>query len=279
MGRWGTGIYQNDVAEDVKNLYIGYLKSGKSDDEALQLLLDEFENEINDSDDSLDFFFALADIMWKKGRLTEKIKKIALNNIDIDLNSCKWETKTEHRQRAKKLEELRKRLESPMPERKKVPIHKPYKIGLNVNDLYYYHFPDKIEKWATYSGERFAEQYGKYAGKYIVIYIEEIIEKDWQVPTIPDEMAICRCFIVNNIPDAKSFLDNAVSLDCKYKWLESSPRNRAKELTYFGNLDIREKADSNFPLNDYMGYIVEPSERELEKIIRGFTFRNDDKEE
>lgn len=279
MGTWGTGIYQNDVAEDVKDLYIGYLKSGKSDDEALQLLLDKFENEINDPDDSLDFFFSLADTMWKKGRLTEDIKNKALNNIDIDLNSWKWETKTEHRQRAKKLEELRKRLESPMPERKKVPIHKPYKMGLNINDLYYYHLPDKIEKWATYSGERFAERYGIYVGKYIVIYIEEIIEKDWQVPNVPDEMALCRCFLVNDIPDIKSFLKHAVSLDCKYQWFEKSPRKRAKELTCFGNIDIKEKAYSQFPLNNNIEFLFEASESELEKIIWGFTFRNDDKSE
>lgn len=275
MGTWGTGIYQNDVAGDVKDYYIGSLKSGISDDEALQLLLYEFENEINDPDDSLDFFFALADTMWKKGRLTEEIKNKALNNIEVDLNSWKWETKTEHRQRAKKLEDLRKKLESPMPERKKLPIHKPYKMGLNENDLFYYHLPEKIEEWATYSGEGFAERYGDYAGKYIVIYVEEIIEEDWQVPTIPDEMALCRCFLVNDIPDIKSFLDNAVSLDRKYQWFETSPRKRAKGLTYFGNFDIKEKAYSQFPLNDNMEYLIDASESDLEKKIWGFTFRTE----
>jgi len=29
MGNWGTGIYQNDVSEDVKNDYIAKLKGGE----------------------------------------------------------------------------------------------------------------------------------------------------------------------------------------------------------------------------------------------------------
>ena len=39
MGTWGTGIYQNDVADDVKTLYMAELRSGKSSQEAYEYVV------------------------------------------------------------------------------------------------------------------------------------------------------------------------------------------------------------------------------------------------
>ena len=41
MGSWGTGIFQNDVSEEVRTDYRNKLKLGKSDEEALKELLDD----------------------------------------------------------------------------------------------------------------------------------------------------------------------------------------------------------------------------------------------
>ena len=41
MSSWGTGIFQNDVSEEVRTDYRNKLKLGKSDEEALKELLDD----------------------------------------------------------------------------------------------------------------------------------------------------------------------------------------------------------------------------------------------
>ena len=57
MGAWGTGLYQSDISVDLKEIYIGKLKSGKSDEVALEEILSENEMVRNDDDDKYDFYF------------------------------------------------------------------------------------------------------------------------------------------------------------------------------------------------------------------------------
>ena len=52
MGTWGTGIYQNDLSADVKDDYISKLKAGKSDEQALAEMLDEYKEEADDIQDA-----------------------------------------------------------------------------------------------------------------------------------------------------------------------------------------------------------------------------------
>ena len=91
MGTWDTGIYQNDVSADVRDDYIAKLKAGKNDEEALQEIFSEYEGESTDDDDKYDFYLALADTLWKKGRLTEEIKSKALEILEEDKVSERWQ--------------------------------------------------------------------------------------------------------------------------------------------------------------------------------------------
>ena len=50
MGTWEVGIYQNDLSADVKDDYISKLKAGKSDEQALAEMLDEYKEEADDID-------------------------------------------------------------------------------------------------------------------------------------------------------------------------------------------------------------------------------------
>ena len=119
MGTWETGLYDNDLSCDVRDDYIGKLKAGKTDEEALNEILEEYEEESEDDDEKYDFYIALADTMWKKGRMTEDIKKMALKMIEEDKVSERWEDERVRKERAKKLDKVKERIESPMPERKK----------------------------------------------------------------------------------------------------------------------------------------------------------------
>ena len=99
MGTWGTKIYQNDVSDDVKKDYKNKLRAGKSDEDALDEILDEYDYCIGDSDARYDFWFALADTMWILGRLTNQVKNKALELIDMENKEERWETEKERKAR------------------------------------------------------------------------------------------------------------------------------------------------------------------------------------
>lgn len=75
MGNWGTGIYQNDLSEDVKNDYIAKLKAGKSDEEALQEIPLEYMQERQDDDSKCDFFSWTSRHIMEKGTVDRRNKK------------------------------------------------------------------------------------------------------------------------------------------------------------------------------------------------------------
>lgn len=177
MGTWGVGIYQNDISADVKEDYIAKLKSGKSDEVALKEILSEYQEDMEDIDCKYDFYFGLADTLWKKGRLTEKIKTIALQLIEEDRVSQRWQTERIRYERSKVLDKLKVQLEETMPEYKKIPVHKPYVLGWEEGDVYFFQIKEKIES------------YEKYLGWYALFYVNKIYLRDWNVKGVADEVA------------------------------------------------------------------------------------------
>lgn len=110
MGTWDTGLYQNDLSADVKGDYISKLKAGKSDEEALQEILSEYREETEDIDCKYDFYLALADTLWEKGRLTDEIRTKALQMIEEDKVSERWQSESIRKERCKVLEKLKVKL-------------------------------------------------------------------------------------------------------------------------------------------------------------------------
>ena len=60
MGSWGPKLYQDDIAQDVRDTYKDRLRRGKTTKE----ITEEYRGEIQDIDDGPIFWFALADIQW-----------------------------------------------------------------------------------------------------------------------------------------------------------------------------------------------------------------------
>lgn len=60
MGAWNTSLYGNDTARDVKGDYVHKLRSGKSDREAMEAMLVEYERTKDDEDEGPLFWLALA---------------------------------------------------------------------------------------------------------------------------------------------------------------------------------------------------------------------------
>lgn len=250
MGTWDTGLYQNDLSADVRADYISKLKAGKADEEALQEILQEYKEESEDDDEKYDFYLGLADTLWKKGRLTEELKAKALEILEEDKISDRWEGEKIRKERIKVLDKLKEQLESPMPERKKVPVHKPYKLGWEEGDVYCFQIKNQID------------DYEEYQGWYALFYVDKIYTEDWVVKGIQDEMADLFFFLQKEKPlNADAVLDSEkVLFNRGYKayLCESSKRQRPKDLEYLGKCCMfqypseRMIAKAHFSWSDYV---------------------------
>lgn len=174
MGAWGTGLYQNDLSADVKGDYLGKLKAGKTDEEALQEMMEEYRDDMEDIDCKYDFFLSLADTLWKMGRLTETVKLKAFEMMEEEKISGRWESEKLIKERNRILDKLKEELNSPMPERKKVSVHKPYITPLKEKGIYMFEISDV------------PEEYDEFRGWYMVIYVWGIYEGDFMVKNVLD---------------------------------------------------------------------------------------------
>ncbi|MBR6157332.1 MAG: hypothetical protein IKQ27_10265, partial [Lachnospiraceae bacterium] len=181
------------------------LQSGKTDEEALNATLKHYENKIENEDDEHDLYLGRAYTMWKKGRLTNEIKELAFQAIEKDMVAQRWDGNSDYRIRKKKLLELKTMLETPQPERKKVSVHKPYKISFHEHDVYYYQLPP-IELWESNYDKK---KYAVYSRKYLIFYVKSIYGKDWNVKGVPDDVAIVYFFISDNKPEGLEDIEKA----------------------------------------------------------------------
>lgn len=142
MGTWSTSIYGNDISCDVRDTYINNLYKGLSDEDALLQTLNDYSDVLQDKEESPNLWFALADTMWKLGRLTPEVKDRAIECIEKykQLNHFA-ETKRGEATRQKVLSSLNSTLSMQMPKRKVV--KSPYPENKNpweIGDCYAYRF-------------------------------------------------------------------------------------------------------------------------------------------
>lgn len=136
MGAWGTGLFQNDIGDDIKSSYVEQLKIGKSDEEALKIIIAQNKDFLDDSEDSIDFWLSLSSVMYDYGRLTDEVKSKAMLILNSDADSYRWNEK-EKKKRITILEKLKEKLNSPLPERKKISVLKKIVTEWKKNDVYF----------------------------------------------------------------------------------------------------------------------------------------------
>ncbi len=123
MGTWGTAIFSNDIASDVRHTYRGYIGDGKTGPEATDLLLsnDGYSIDGPDNEDT-PFWLGLAITQWKCGRLENRVKEKTLRIIDNGTDLINWEHDPKaHKKRKAYLEKARELLLSPQPPEKRIP--------------------------------------------------------------------------------------------------------------------------------------------------------------
>ena len=155
MGAWGPKLYQDDIAQDVRDTYKDRLRRGKTTKEITEELIEEYSGEIEDIDDGPIFWFALADIQWDYGRLLPEVKENAIKWIEDGSDIRRWEeegTAKEVKVRKEVLEKLKNKLESPMPEEKKVSQYRLYKCQWKIGDVYAYKMNSEYAKERGFYG-------------------------------------------------------------------------------------------------------------------------------
>ncbi len=146
MGAWGPALYSDDIADDVRSEYKDILRKGKTDADALKELLNENREILEDPDDGPVFWFALADTMWKLGRLDPIVKEKALYYLNEGGNLRRWEEENPKFAGKRKavLDGLREQILAPQPDRKKILIPKVYHCEWELGGVYAYPFESEI---------------------------------------------------------------------------------------------------------------------------------------
>ena len=280
MGAWGTGIYQNDVAEDIKHDYINKQKAGKSEETALKEVLYENKVIFEDEDDKYGAWCALADTMWKYGRLTEEIKRKALEVIEEEKNCIeeRWNSRKDIAKRMQVLSNLKEQLISEQPSKKRISVHKPFIPKWKKGDVYQYEITDIPENYP--SGK-------EYKGWFVLIYVWDFVEYEFTVRGVKDLLSVIYMKLSKHrISSPLEF--NSVTAWCnngglkyRYELLESSNRF-LKNMEYVGECSnfiypedeiVADERDyglasmSMFGVDAVKGYLCEKHERERYRLV------------
>jgi hypothetical protein len=121
MGVWGTAVFSDDNAADLRADYRMMIGDGLSGPEATDRLLKEWmPSSEKDPDAATIFWLALAVTQWKCGRLEDRVKREAIRVIDDGSALRPWRGSSLEHKRALVVEATRKQLESPPPLPRKI---------------------------------------------------------------------------------------------------------------------------------------------------------------
>ncbi len=91
MGTWGVGIFDNDVAADVRAAFEEALSSTPNITTATKRVLNQFINEVEDEDDRVHVYLALAFLQLELGGLQPDVRDEALQIIRSGQDLTRWE--------------------------------------------------------------------------------------------------------------------------------------------------------------------------------------------
>jgi len=141
MGTWGTGLYQSDVAVDVRTVYRGCKKLGFSGSDLATIVLET----VGGADGAL-AHLALADLLCKDRMLPKTLQQTALRIIKSPALPARFEDQASQRKHRKMLDALGAKLGAATPD---IAKHKPPYIehcDFAIGDVLAYPLPRG--KWA-----------------------------------------------------------------------------------------------------------------------------------
>jgi hypothetical protein len=121
MGAWGTALYSDDLAADLKSDFRDLIGDGLSGEQALARLLSEYATSVGDQDEAPVFWLAIADTAWRLGRPLQRASSEALRIIENGADLRRWDDGQDRRKREAMLQGLAARLRSESPPPRRVP--------------------------------------------------------------------------------------------------------------------------------------------------------------
>ena len=139
MGAWGTAIFSDDVAADVRDLFTDYVADGMDPKEATDRAIAESLKDAED-DDEIVVWLALAATQWKIGRLIATVRDRAIKIIDSGEDLKRWNesSKSDIKSRTKHLADLRAQLLTPPSPPKKLKRYKKSTTDFQPGDVFLY---------------------------------------------------------------------------------------------------------------------------------------------
>lgn len=197
MGAWGTSLYANDTADDIRGEYVDKLRRGKSNEEVTGELINNNQDIMGDVEEEPLFWFALADTQWNYGRLLPAVKEKALFFLSQNFELERWKESGEKQLNAWKntLSKLKEKLDSLPPPEKKVSIYRFYQCKWSLGDVFAYCFSSEYSK-----------QKGFY-GQYVVF--RKVSEDTWHPGHIIPIVQVYK-WIGSNIPSLNELSDIAL---------------------------------------------------------------------
>jgi len=258
MGAWGFKLYEDDVTCDIKEEYIMLIKENKDNIETTKRIINSNQDFIQDEDDGPLFWFALADIQWKYGRLLPEIKEQALKHLSEGKNLERWKEENPklYNKRKEVLDNLRTQLESEQPPEKKIIIKKPFITDWKDGDLFAWKVEDSFAE--TLNGRYFllykiGEVEGENNSVLPLLFVK--ITNDDKIPETIEEINDCEFIIMEEMVPASVFrkvqrkeiseeefhdplFDRKYKIpDYRYYNLDISKNKIPKNLIYLGNYE------------------------------------------
>ncbi len=91
MGTWDAGIFEDDIAMDIKTEFEDAIAEGLNIKQATKQILESYEDALDDVDEGPMVYLALAALQIEKGTVLRKIKQKALKIIDSGQGLERWE--------------------------------------------------------------------------------------------------------------------------------------------------------------------------------------------
>lgn len=154
MGTWGTSLYDNDSACDIRADYIYMLRKGFNNFEITKKLIEVNSDIMGDMEEEPLFWYALADTQWNYGRLLPEVKENALKFLSLGYEDERWcETGQKNVAEWKKtLQELKEKLGTPQPPEKRVRKYRIYQCKWKLGDVFAYRLSSDFSKVNGYDG-------------------------------------------------------------------------------------------------------------------------------
>ncbi|MBK8268867.1 MAG: hypothetical protein IPK83_11415 [Planctomycetes bacterium] len=217
MGAWGTAIFSDDLAQDIRLEFRELIGDGLSPEEATKKMVRKNKSALSEPEEAPVFWMALAATQWKCGRLIHSVKNKALAAIKDPASLILWREEGEKlvRKRQAVMAALKVQLLSPQPPPKRLS-----KV-----------FHDRTD-WRI----GHAVSYRLLSGKYVVLRVigldsdaksqTAIVDVcDWVGVKVPSANFIAKCprkrskWYDRNIKEAKAL--KGEERNCALRWEEN----------------------------------------------------------